>query len=147
MAFGDGSLGDGQKPLAEINMIPLIDVMLVLLIVFMITAPLLTHRQDLELPRASTSPQTPEPVAVRLEIAQDGALRWDAEPIADEAVAARMAQAAAAEPVPELHILADRRVPYGRVAELMALAARSGLARIGFVSEPERTADPNHKPL
>jgi biopolymer transport protein ExbD len=137
MAFGDSRLGGTQRPLAEINMIPLIDVMLVLLVVFMIAAPLLAHRVDLELPRASSSPQPPLPRAVRLEIREDGSLRWDSVAIAEDDLAARLAQAAATEPVPELHILADRRVPYGRVAETMALAARSGLTRLGFVSEPQ----------
>ncbi|WP_295383807.1 biopolymer transporter ExbD [uncultured Thiodictyon sp.] len=136
MAFGDLGHGSQTRPLAQINMIPLIDVMLVLLIVFMITAPLLTHRLGLELPQASSLPQPANPDAIRLEIQADGTLTWNAEPLTDEALAQRMAAAAAGPTIPELHVLADRRVPYGRVAQVLAGAGRAGLNRIGFVSEP-----------
>jgi len=136
MSFGDSPFGQAPRPLAEINMIPLIDVMLVLLIVFMITAPLLTHRVGLELPQADSTPRPPVTDAIRLTIQADGALFWNAAPLTEAELAERMTAAATGVPVPELHLQADRRVPYGQVAAVIALAARSGLTHIGFVTEP-----------
>ncbi|TCJ11654.1 biopolymer transporter ExbD [Parasulfuritortus cantonensis] len=139
MAFAENDGADfavGTRPMADINMIPLIDVMLVLLVVFMVTAPLLTHAVRVDLPEAASHPEVQHPDDLNLAIRADGALYWNDLPIAAAELPARMAAAAAASPVPELHIRADRQVPYGRVAEVMAAAARAGLDRIGFVSEP-----------
>ena len=124
------------RPLAEINMIPLIDVMLVLLIVFMVTAPLLTHAVRVDLPRAESRPELHHPQDVHLAIRADGGYFWNDAAVASAALPALMAAAAATSPTPELHIRADRLVPYWRVAEAMAQASRAGLDRIGFVSEP-----------
>ncbi len=139
MAFGaddPADFGTGSRPMAEINMIPLIDVMLVLLIVFMVTAPLLTHSVPVDLPEAASRPEVEHPDDLNLAIRADGALYWNDDAVAPADLPALMARAAAAVAVPELHIRADRQVPYGRVAEVMALASRHGLDRIGFVSAP-----------
>jgi len=138
MAFGDFEEGGGMRPMAEINMVPLIDVMLVLLIVFMVTAPLLTHAVRVDLPRAVSQPEIQHREDVNLTFQTDGATYWNDTPVAPENLPDLMAQAAARRPVPELHIRADRAVPYGRIAEAMALASRTGFERIGFVSEPPR---------
>lgn len=139
MAFADHDPADfsaGSRPLAEINMIPLIDVMLVLLIVFMVTAPLLSHAVRVDLPEVASRPEVRHPDDLNLAIRADGGLYWNDARIDATELPTRLAAAAAARPAPELHIRADHRVPYGQVAEVMAEAARAGLDRIGFVSEP-----------
>lgn len=126
----------GDRHLAEINMVPLIDVMLVLLVIFIVTAPLLTHAVKVDLPHASadaTPPQSPVELAIR----DNGDLYWNGEPVSQDALAERMQDAARQTPAPELRIRADRLTPYERVAQAMALASRLGLARIGFVTRPE----------
>lgn len=126
----------GDRHLAEINMVPLIDVMLVLLVIFIVTAPLLTHAVKVDLPHASadaTPPQSPVELAIR----DNGDLYWNGEPVSQDALAEHMQDAARQTPAPELRIRADRLTPYERVAQAMALASRLGLARIGFVTRPE----------
>jgi len=136
MAFGDLDHGHDAQALTEINMIPLIDVMLVLLVVFLVTAPLLTHAVRVDLPKAESRPEISHPEDLELAIQADGALYWNGEPIEPALLADLMRRAAAAEPPPELHLRADRAIPYGRIADLLAQASRAGLGRIGFVSEP-----------
>ncbi len=126
----------GQQPLAEINMIPLIDVMLVLLIVFIIAAPLLTHAVKIDLPKASSSPNESKPENIRLGIKADGALYWNGEAVSQDTLGVKMKNAAGRLPQPELDIEADAKTPYETVARIMALSARMGLSRIGFVSDP-----------
>ena len=137
MAFGGFEQNGGDKPMAEINMIPLIDVMLVLLVIFIITAPLLTHSVKIDLPKASSSPTITQPEHIQLGIRRDGEVFWNGEPVLPADLAQRLAAAGARQPQPELHIRADRLVYYGKVAQVMSLAAKAGLVRIGFVTEPE----------
>jgi len=137
MAFGSFDAHKGQRPVSEINMIPLIDVMLVLLIIFMITAPLMTHAVKIDLPKASSEPQVTNTEHIALAIAADGQLFWDAEQISRTVLAERLQQMAQHTPQPELHIHADQAAPYRFVAEALADAAQAGVTRIGFVSEPE----------
>jgi len=143
MAFGDLNSDAGARPMAEINMIPLIDVMLVLLIVFMVTAPLLTHAVKIDLPRAASQPEVQHQNDIRLAIKADGNVFWNDRQVASADLPSLMAAAARSDPTPELHIRADRELPYGRVAEVMAQASRVGLDRIGFVSEPSETPSPH----
>ncbi|TCS70891.1 outer membrane transport energization protein ExbD [Sulfuritortus calidifontis] len=136
MAFGGFSQNANSRPIAEINMIPLIDVMLVLLVIFIVTAPLLTHAVKVDLPRvASQIDQTPQE-PVRLAIGPDGEVNWNGESVSREELSLRLHTAANRSPQPELHILADQAVPYRHVAEVMAEAGRLGLTRIGFVTDP-----------
>jgi biopolymer transport protein ExbD len=137
-SFADEQSADGE--LAEINMIPLIDVMLVLLVIFIVTAPLLTHAVKVELPQASSAPNLSPPETVQIAIDAAGAVYWNAEPLPADALAARLAEAAARNPQPELALRADRATRYEAVAGVMSAAARAGLSRIGFVTEPEPTA-------
>jgi biopolymer transport protein ExbD len=137
MAFGGltNDAGDGDN--AEINMIPLIDVMLVLLVIFIITAPLMTHAVKVDLPQASSQPNEIKPETVNLSIQVDGSVYWNAEPVDAAAWRARMATAAQQTPQPEIHIRADGELAYRNVAQIMADAARAGLTRLGFVTDPK----------
>ena len=139
MAFGGFSENDGGRPMAEINMIPLIDVMLVLLVIFIITAPLLTHAVKLDLPKASSQPNLTKPEHISLSIAADGALYWNGEHVERAVLRERLADASRRKPQPEVHLRADRATHYQAIAEVMADSASAGMSRIGFVSEPEGT--------
>jgi biopolymer transport protein ExbD len=135
MAFlNPGAAGRGV-PRAEINMIPLIDVMLVLLVIFMITAPLLTHAVKLDLPRASSSH---EAAADKVDVSIDaaGQYYWNGEPVDAAALEARFNALGRSKPATEIHLYADKMARYEQVAEAMAQAARAGLGRIGFVTQP-----------
>jgi biopolymer transport protein ExbD len=133
-----GSLGTRhrQAPVAEINVVPLVDVMLVLVVVFLITAPLLTHSVKIDLPKASSSPNLTRPDHIEFGIRTDGSLYWNGEIVALEQLPPRFAAEARKQPQPELHIRADRFTHYDNVAKVMAVAAKSGMTRIGFVSDP-----------
>jgi biopolymer transport protein ExbD len=140
MAFGSFDRGHASAPAAEINMVPLIDVMLVLLVIFIITAPLLTHSVKIDLPKTSNQVNQTKPDNVQLGIRANGDVFWNGEVIERARLETRLREAARAEPQPELHIRADRKTEYERVADVMALAARVGLTRIGFVTDPTQRA-------
>ncbi len=139
MAFGGFAKGGDSAPMAEINMVPLIDVMLVLLVIFIITAPLLTHAVKIDLPKASSNPNT-KPDSVQVAIRADGTLYWNGQVVDAPQLASRMAAASRLDPQPELHLRADRTTPYEKVAQVMSAAARTGLSKIGFVTEPAAAA-------
>jgi biopolymer transport protein ExbD len=136
MALGSFRDKANPAPMSEINVVPLVDVMLVLLVIFIITAPLLTHSVKIDLPKAASQPNLTQPDHIEFGIRDDGTLYWNGEPVAIEALAARFAASAAIQPQPELHIRADRLTHYERVAQVMSLAAKAGLTRIGFVTDP-----------
>jgi biopolymer transport protein ExbD len=140
MAFGGlvNDAGDGDN--AEINMIPLIDVMLVLLVIFIITAPLMTHAVKVNLPVAASQPSPDKPETVNLSIKADGSVYWNAEPVDTAAWQARMDLAAQKNPQPEIHIRADGDLAYSNVVQIMSDAARAGLTRLGFVTDPNSAA-------
>jgi biopolymer transport protein ExbD len=136
MAFGGFAKSGDSAPMAEINMVPLIDVMLVLLVIFIITAPLLTHAVKVELPKASSAPNVTQPRNIQIAIRASGETFWNGEPVDASQIADRFVSAARLDPPPELHLRADRSTPYEKVAQLMSAAARAGLVKIGFVTEP-----------
>jgi biopolymer transport protein ExbD len=138
MAFGGFSDNDVGRPMAEINMIPLIDVMLVLLIIFIVTAPLLTHSIRINLPKASTQVNVEKPETVTLSIDANGTLFWDNAQIDDSKLAANLAAAAHRNPQPELHLRAEKTTQYQRLAEVMSAAQNAGVVKIGFITEPVR---------
>ncbi len=123
--------------MADMNVVPLVDVMLVLLVIFIVTAPLLTHAVKIDLPKASSSINVTKPEHIEFGIRENGDLFWNGEQIALDGLGQRFAQEATKQPQPEVHIRADRHVHYEKVAQVMALAAKAGLVRIGFVSEPQ----------
>jgi biopolymer transport protein ExbD len=137
MAFASFDGRRGAQPTAEINMVPLIDVMLVLLVIFIVTAPLLTHAVKLDLPRASSATHEPPPQRIELAIEATGQRFWNGEPMTRDDVAARLRAEGQRETKPEVQLRADHRVPYGDVAQTLADAASAGLTRISFVSVPE----------
>ena len=137
MTFATLNDDDGNEALAEINMIPLIDVMLVLLVIFIVTAPLLTHAVKVDLPKASSTPNLTRPDNVQLAIDGAGQVYWNGEILAAAALEQKLRSAAALSPQPELHLRAELTTPYEKVAEVMSAAAREGLTRIGFITEPK----------
>ncbi len=138
MAFGGfDSRGGSPQPMAEINTTPLVDVMLVLLVIFIITAPLLTHAIRLDLPQAQAPASAEKPDTITVSIDAQGRVYWNDAPVTDaSALEARMREAAARTPQPDLHLRADQQVVYRKVAEVMAAAQQSGLSKIGFVTDP-----------
>lgn len=136
MAFGSIQDSGRQTPMAEINVVPLVDVMLVLLIIFIITAPLLTHSVKIDLPKAENTPNITQPEHVELAIRTDGSIFWNGEPVTLEQLAPRFGATVAKAPKTELHIRADKLAHYEHVARIMSIAAKAGMARIGFITDP-----------
>ncbi len=137
MAFAAFDRQRSAAPMAEINMVPLIDVMLVLLVIFIVTAPLLTHAVKLDLPKVSSNPNQLKPDRIDLAIDAAGQRFWNGNPMPRGQIAQRFAEAGQRQPQPEIHLRADQATTYRAVAETLADATRAGLTRVGFVSQPE----------
>ena len=139
MAFGRLERNPGSQPMSEINMTPLIDVMLVLLVIFIITAPLMTSSLKLDLPKAEGAAGSDAPAFVALAIDSQGRLFLGEQALDAQTeraqISQRVREAARRDPATEVQLRADSRVPYGRVAELIGWVQEAGLARIGFVTE------------
>jgi biopolymer transport protein TolR len=141
MAFGRTSLGSsatggrGQRPLSDINVTPLVDVMLVLLVIFIITAPLMASSIKLDLPRTDAGQPGDTPKFVSLSVDTAGRLFLNDQAVTAEELAARLQKAAADNRDTEVQLRADQAVPYGRIVELMGIANKAGLSRIGFVTD------------
>ncbi len=138
MAFG--TQDETDEVMNEINMTPLVDVMLVLLIIFIITVPVMKHSLNIDLPRATSQPHDAQPQAVRLSIDAQGAYYWNESRVEDKDLPRMLKAEAARDPQPELHIRGDKDVRYERVAQALALAQQSGLRKIGFITEPKPPA-------
>jgi len=132
------SIGGGDdEPMMDINMTPLIDVMLVLLIMFIITIPVMTHAVKLDMPRATNAPSLSQPVVINLEIDFDGTVLWNGTPVDIDALEGYFRREAAIEPQPELHIRPSKRAKYDVVARVLASAQRNGMRKIGFVGNEQ----------
>lgn len=139
MAFGSFDRGKSpQAPMAEINMVPLIDVSLVLLVIFIVTAPLMTHAVKLDLPKASSTADIQKPEKIEFAIDAAGALFWNGERLSREEAQQRFGDAGQKRPQPEVYLRADQNVAYRYVAETLADAAKAGLSKVAFVSEPAK---------
>ena len=138
MAMSPFAGDDDDGLMNEINMTPLVDVMLVLLIVFMVTIPVIRHAVKIDLPHASSQKEDTKPAQVTIAIDADGNVMWDDQKADDATLNAKIAAAAQAEPQPELHLDADRKVPYEKVAQVMSAAQAGGLTKIGFVTQPKK---------
>ena len=137
-AFGRLERAPAPKPMSEINVTPLVDVMLVLVVIFIITAPLLASSIRLDLPRAEGTQPGDAPRFVTLVLDRAGQVFLNDQPVAAAQLAERLAATAKQNPETELQLRADQGVPYGRVVEVMGVAHKAGLTRIGFVAEPAR---------
>jgi biopolymer transport protein ExbD len=136
MAMSTG--GGEDEPMMEMNMTPLIDVLLVLLVMFIITIPVMTHAVKLDMPRATNAPTVVQPVVINLEIDFDGTVLWNGTPVPDlETLDTYFRREAAIDPQPELHIWPSKRVDYDVVAKVLAGAQRNGLLKIGFVGSEQ----------
>ncbi len=127
-----------DEVMSEINMTPLVDIMLVLLIIFMITIPVVQHAVKVELPRASSSRDNTPPENLQLAVDAQGQFFLGKQAIAADALEPALREQAAKDPQPQLYIRGDKNVPYEYVAEAMTAAQRAGLTKIGFVTEGKR---------
>ena len=134
-----GSLSDSDDDFnPEINTTPLVDVMLVLLIIFIITIPVMNHAVKIDLPKASSQPDQVKPESINLSIDATGNVFWNEEKIDSGELSVRIAAAAQKQPQPELHLRAERTTQYEKVAQVMSAAQSGGLAKIGFVTDPDK---------
>ena len=138
MAFGSFERKSSSQPMAEINMVPLIDVVLVLLVIFIVTAPLLTNAVKLDLPKATSTADIQKPEKIEFAIDAAGALFWNGERLTREDAVVRFTEAGQKRPQPEVFLRADQNVAYRYVAEMLADASKAGLSKVAFVSEPVR---------
>ena len=140
MAFSTGN--DSGGPMAEINVTPLVDVMLVLLIIFMITAPLMSHKVKVELPKATLDKLDLEKkIAVQpitLAVTQEGNLFWNDQPITKDLLESRLSTEAQKTPQPQINVRGDQTTKYRTVAEVVRIAQAHGMRKVGFVAEKER---------
>ena len=137
MAFASFDSKHAGAPMAEINMVPLIDVMLVLLVIFIVTAPLLTQAVKLDLPKATSAPNVAKAEKIEFAIDAGGKLFWNGEPVERAEAARRFAAEGQKQPQPEVHLRADQNAAYRAVAQTLADASKAGLSKVGFISEPE----------
>ena len=139
MAFSSGNESGG--PMAEINVTPLVDVMLVLLIIFMITAPLMSHKVKVELPKATLTekPESKPIPPITLAVTQEGNMFWNDQPISLGQLESRLSVEAQKTPQPAINVRGDRTTKYRTVAEVVRIAQAQGMRKVGFVAESERT--------
>jgi biopolymer transport protein TolR len=146
MTFGRLERNPGPRPMSEINMTPLVDVMLVLVVIFIITAPLLASSIKLDLPRTSATSASDTTAFVALAVDKSGQTFLGNLPLGLDELAAKLAQAAKENPETEVQLRADAAVPYGRIVEVMGVAQKAGLNRIGFVAEAATGVAPRVTP-
>lgn len=142
MSFGRLERTQGPQPMADINMTPLVDVMLVLVVIFILTAPLMASSIRLDLPRSEGTVPGTAPQFVALVVDASGQAFLDDQPLSQPALAERLRRIGGDRPGTEIQLRADAAVPYGRVVEIMGAAHQAGLQRIGFVSEPATAGAP-----
>ena len=137
MAFGSFGNDQPQKPMSDINVTPMVDVMLVLLVIFIITAPLFTHAIKLDLPQAQSAPAPEKPDTISLSVNGQGKIFWNNEEISAQDLNVKLATAAQKQPMPELQLRADKETRYETIAQVMSAAQSNGLNKIGFVTSPK----------
>lgn len=134
MAFDTGQ--DHDDVMSEINMTPLVDVMLVLLIIFIIAMPLLNHAIKIDLPRADNQPNKITPQTINLSVNKKGEIHWNKVPLSQEALEQQLKLAAQQQPQPEIHLRGDRHVEYEHVVKVMSAVRRAGIQKLGFITMP-----------
>jgi biopolymer transport protein ExbD len=134
-----GGPGDDDKPMSEINTTPLVDVMLVLLILFLITIPVITQSVPVELPKAANIPTQTKPENINIAVDRDGNVFWNTARVPDqEALLERIKQVAVMDPQPEIHVRGDRGTQYEHIGRVIVTAQRGGIQKVGFITEPDR---------
>jgi biopolymer transport protein ExbD len=140
MAFGGFNENRNTAPMSEINVTPMVDVMLVLLVIFIITAPLFTHAIKLDLPSAQSTPAQENPETISLSIDGQGKIFWNDAAVDQKDLDARLASVAQKTPQPELQLRADKSTRYEVIAQVMATAQNNGLTKMGFVTDPKEAS-------
>ncbi|MDB5839185.1 MAG: biopolymer transporter ExbD [Herminiimonas sp.] len=146
MAFGGFNDNSRQTPMSDINVTPMVDVMLVLLVIFIITAPMFTHAIKLDLPAAQAAPAPEKPETVSISIDGAGRIFWNDSPVEQKDLGIRLTAAAQKKPQPELQLRADKSTRYEVIAQVMATAQGSGMTKLGFVTDPKDAARTNTAP-
>nr|WP_198981344.1 biopolymer transporter ExbD [Herbaspirillum sp. ASV7] len=140
MSFGGFNDNQNSAPMADINVTPMVDVMLVLLVIFIIAAPMFTHAIKLDLPTAQSAPAPEKPETITLGIDAAGKLYWNDQQVSSDELDARLAAASSKQPQPELQLRADKSTRYQTIAEVMAAAQGAGMTKLGFVTDPRAQA-------
>ncbi len=134
-----GGPGDDDKPMSEINTTPLVDVMLVLLILFLITIPVITQSVSVDLPKAANIPTVTKPENINIAVDTEGNVYWNTARVpTEEALLDRIKQVAIMDPQPEIHVRGDRHTKYEYVGKVIVLCQRGGIQKVGFITEPDR---------
>jgi biopolymer transport protein ExbD len=140
MSFGGFNDNQHSAPMADINVTPMVDVMLVLLVIFIITAPLFTHAIKLDLPSAQSAPAPAEPTTISLSINGEGAIFWNNDPVSQDELTAKLSIAAKQQPQPQVQLRADKGTRYEVIAQVMAAAQTNGVTKLGFVTEAPQSS-------
>jgi biopolymer transport protein ExbD len=134
-----GGAPDDDKPMSEINTTPLVDVMLVLLIIFLITVPVITQSVKVELPKAANIPTQTKPENINIAVDREGNVYWNTSMVPNQdALLERLKAVAVMDPQPEIHLRGDKHTQYEHVGRVMVLCQRSGIQKVGFITEPDR---------
>jgi biopolymer transport protein ExbD len=140
MNVGSSDTEADEKPMSEINTTPLVDVMLVMLIIFLITIPVITQSVKVDLPKAANIPTQTKPENINIAVDKDGNVYWNTALVpSQEALLDRIKAVAVLDPQPEIHVRGDRATPYEHIGRVMVLAQRGGIQKIGFITEPDRS--------
>ena len=134
---GDGP-GDDEKAISEINVTPLVDVMLVLLIIFLITIPVITQSVKVELPKAANIPTQTKPENINIAVDKEGNVYWNTMLVDQQQLLDRLHAVATQNPQPEVHVRGDRETQYEHIGRVIVLCQRSNILKVGFITEPDR---------
>jgi biopolymer transport protein ExbD len=134
-----GSSADEDEAIAVINTTPLVDVMLVLLIIFLITIPVVTHTVPVSLPKESSQPNQTRPENIHLSVDREGNLYWEQSHIDLATLKRRLLESAGRTPQPEVQIRGDQRAHYDTIGRILLACQQAGVSRVGFVTEPPAT--------
>ena len=140
MNISSGNMDEEEKPMSEINTTPLVDVMLVLLILFLITIPVITQSVKVELPKAANIPTQTKPENINIAVDREGNVFWNTLLVpTQEALLERIKAVAVMDPQPEIHVRGDRATAYEHIGRVIVLAQRGGIQKVGFITEPDRS--------
>lgn len=137
MAFG-GGFNEQEELASDINVTPMVDVMLVLLVIFILAVPVLTQSVNVNLPQAPRMNTLVQPEMVSVSVDATGIIHWNGNPVGDLELETKLAEAAAANPQPEIRLYGDKKVAYEHVIRMMAMAQKAGIQKLGFVTEPQK---------